>query len=61
MSKRAPWNKIKSRETVYFKYAGGKVIAVAEVEDILQFTKKIEDIEKIKVPHISGIQPGEGI
>lgn len=47
-NKIAPWNKIKIGEKVYFKNAGGPVIAVAEVEKVLQFDnlnpKKIRDI-----------------
>lgn len=35
----APWNKIWSGDTVYFKNSGGLVVAKAEVEKVKQFEK----------------------
>lgn len=37
MMKVAPWNKIKSWDTVYFKDAGKEVTAKAEVEKVVQY------------------------
>ena len=36
-TKRAPWDKVKKEEWVYFKESGGLVIARAQVEKVLQF------------------------
>ena len=44
-TKRAPWDKIKSGETIYFKNSGGLVIAKATVANVLQF----EDLTKEKI------------
>jgi ASC-1-like (ASCH) protein len=46
LSKRAPWDKIKKGETIYFKESADKVKAKATVEKILQFENL--DNEKIK-------------
>ena len=45
-NKIAPWGKIQSGDTVYFKNSGGPVIAIAEVEKIRQFEKK--DFDKAR-------------
>ncbi len=46
--KRAPWDKIKTGETVYFKDSGEPVLIRAEVEKVLQFSdltpEKVKDI-----------------
>lgn len=42
LSKRAPWDKIKQGENIYFKYAGGEIIATAEVESVLQFRQNTD-------------------
>jgi len=64
LSKRAPWNKIKKDETVYFKNSGEPVKMKAEVAKVLQFCdltpKKVKELlnkygnadglEKAKIP-----------
>ena len=46
--KRAPWNKIKPEETIYFKNSGEPVTMTASVEKVLQFSgltpKKVRKI-----------------
>lgn len=37
INKIAPWNKVKSGDTIYLKNAGGQVIARAAVSKVLQF------------------------
>ncbi len=37
MTRRAPWNKIKPGDTIYFKYSGGLVAAKALVGKVMQF------------------------
>ena len=37
VNKIAPWDKISSGEMIYFKYAGGPIVAKAEVEKVEQF------------------------
>jgi len=48
LSKRAPWNKIKKDETVYFKNSGEPVKMKAEVAKVLQFCdlnpKKVKEL-----------------
>lgn len=46
LSKRAPWQKINPNDVIYFKYAGGEIVAKAEVEKVLQFTqnKFVQDL-----------------
>lgn len=48
MAKYAPWDRIKSGETVYFKESGEPVTAKAEVEKVMQFSnltpKKVREI-----------------
>lgn len=64
MAKRAPWDKIKEDETIYFKDSGEPVSIKAEVEKVFQFSdlnaKKVNNIlekygdddgiEKEKIP-----------
>lgn len=45
-TKRAPWDRIKSGETVYFKDSGELVAIKAEVEKVIQFSKLTP--EKVK-------------
>ncbi len=47
-TKRAPWNKIKIWETVYFKDSSKVVSAKAKISDIKQF----EDLDKNMIHHI---------
>lgn len=42
-SKRAPWDKIKADETIYFKDSGEPVTMKAEVEKLLQFSDLTPD------------------
>ena len=48
ISRRAPWDKIREEEKVYFKNSGGPVSAKAEVMKVMQFSdltrKKIKKI-----------------
>ncbi|MDB4984456.1 MAG: hypothetical protein JWM20_635 [Patescibacteria group bacterium] len=37
VTRRSPWNAISAGDTVYFKDAGERVTAKADVEDVLQF------------------------
>lgn len=39
INKIAPWNRVKRSDKVFFKNAGEKVTAVAEVEKVMQFEK----------------------
>jgi len=48
MTKCAPWGKIKSGETIYFKDSGEPVTIKAEVEKVLQFP----DLNEVKVREI---------
>ena len=47
-TKYAPWDKIKSRETIYFKNSGSSVSIKAEVKKVIQFAdltpKKVKQI-----------------
>ena len=43
MMKVAPWNKIQTGDTVYFKDAGKEVAAKAEVESVMQFDHYSQD------------------
>ncbi|MBW3013017.1 hypothetical protein KY340_02320 [Candidatus Woesearchaeota archaeon] len=45
MAKYAPWNRIKSGETIYFKDSGEKLTAKATIEKVLQF----ENLNEAKV------------
>ncbi len=49
-SKRAPWDRIRAGETVYFKDSGEPVSLKTEVENVLQFSdlmpEKVKDILK---------------
>lgn len=47
-TKRTPWDKIKSGDTVYFKNAGETVTAVAHVANVLQFSlKNLTDTKRL--------------
>ena len=47
-TKRAPWNKIKIGDTIFFKNSGAPIIAKAKVSQVHQFEiKSINDINKI--------------
>lgn len=37
LSRKAPWQKVKKGETIFFKYSGGPVLAKAEVAKVLEF------------------------
>ncbi|MEI6118515.1 MAG: hypothetical protein WCP92_04760 [bacterium] len=43
MMKVAPWNKIQTGDTVYFKDAGKEVAAKAEVKSVMQFDHYSQD------------------
>lgn len=46
-NKSAPWGKVKTGDTIYFKKSGGPVTAVASVSKILQFDNLSSD--KVRV------------
>ena len=48
LKRRAPWNRVEKEDIVYFKNAGGPVIARARVSDVLQY----QDLGKNKVEQI---------
>jgi ASC-1-like (ASCH) protein len=48
MAKFAPWNRIRSGETIYFKNGGESVSAKATVGKVLQF----EDLNKTKIKQL---------
>jgi len=43
MMKVAPWNRIHSGDTVYFKDAGKDVIVKSEVQNVMQFERYSQD------------------
>ncbi len=56
LSKRAPWDRIKAGEIIYFKNSGSPVSLKAEVEKVLQF----ENLTQEKVKEILDKWGGEG-
>ncbi|MBI4895137.1 MAG: hypothetical protein HY831_01460 [Candidatus Aenigmarchaeota archaeon] len=56
ISKRAPWNRIKRGDIVYFKDSSCPVTAMAYVEDV----KQVSDLDSDKIKLIVGEYGGEG-
>ncbi len=56
LSKRAPWDRIRAGEIIYFKNSGSPVSLKAEVEKVLQF----ENLTQEKVREILDKWGGEG-
>ena len=54
-AKRAPWDKIKLGETVYFKNAGAQVTAKANVAKVLQFELTSMKVRQILEEYGGGI------
>lgn len=45
-TKKAPWNKVRTGDTIYFKNSGQKVEIKAEVEQVLQY--EIKDVSNLR-------------